>query len=595
MLIAIFVGSLSGVIGVGCWALVQFMLNMPAIYGRLEGQWYLVPPAIGLIAAVLYGVARAFSFKGHSESLLRNVEPDRRQPLADLFESFHFGIFKIKPFVWIARGIVSFISAFFGGIFGLEGATLELSFASLPLLSRYMRLFIEEKQIFVICTISAALGTAIGAPFSGALIALELAHAVEGRIRAGAVVASLTAYGVSLLLQSTVFDFFMDAAIGPTNIVGALFAGLKPLSLDHSQWALIAVSALVVGIGAAVLALFTSHWLSRGSEFFTQVFGSRSHLGQGGQLGMIVGGILIGVSVWLVPEAFSEPWRLREDITWLRLSSIGALVLLVAKWGILILAFSSWGSSGLFSPILLLGALWGYSVGNVVDSAWALPLAIAGSAATLGAMFRVPIAAAAMVLEIGRDGPVWAIATLAVASAALLARATRIKPFHELLLERRGIRVVGGRAANVLARLKTGDAMHSDIVTVRESASIQELREAVAASKHNILGVCSSDGKYVGLLVLEQLPYVVRRAFRPDAKLAEVQLVERVIEIRDLVDTYTPTISPLESLEKALALLQKTPCISVVDENGQLCGFLFETSIAAIYKREVASAVVWQS
>ena len=592
MLIAIFVGLLSGVIGVGCWALVQLMLNMPAIYSRLDGQWYFVAPAIGIIAAVAHGLARALSTKGPSESLLRNVEPERRQALADLFESFHFGIFKVKPVIWIVRGIVSFISAFFGGIFGLEGATLELSFASLPLLSRYMRLFIEEKQIFVICTISAALGTAIGAPFSGALIALELAHAVEGRIRAGAVVASLTAYGVTLLLQSTVFDFFMDAAIGPTNIVGALFGGLKPLTLDHSQWALLAVSAVVVGIGAAVFAIFTGHWLSRGSEFFTQIFGSRY---QSGHVAMVVGGILIGFSVWLVPESFSEPWRLREDITWLRLSSSGALVLLVAKWGILVLAFSSWGSSGLFSPILLLGALWGYSVGNAVDSAWALPLAIAGASAALGSMFHVPIAAAAMVLEIGRDGPVWAISTLAVGAAALLVRTARAKPFHELLLERRGIRVIGGRAANVLARLKTGDAMHSDIVTVRESASIQELREAVAASKHNVLGVCATDGKYLGLLVLEQLPYVVRRAFRPDASLADVQVVERVVEIRDLIDTYTPTISPLESLEKALSLLQKVPCVSVVDENCQLCGFLFESSIAAIYKREIASAVVWQS
>jgi hypothetical protein len=44
-----------------------------------------------------------------------------------------------------------------------------------------------------------------------------------------------------------------------------------------------------------------------------------------------------------------------------------------------------------------------------------------------------------------------------------------------------------------------------------------------------------------------------------------------------------------------LALLQKAPCISVVDENARLCGFLFETSISALYKREVASAVVWHA
>lgn len=585
MFIAIFVGLLAGVIGVVCWAAIELLLSAPAIYHQLEGRWFLVPPAIGMIAALFHTIARSELI---GPPLKRQADLDARQPLVDLFESFHFGVFRTRPMIWVARAVVSFLNAFLGGIFGVEGCTLELSFAMLPLFSRYMRLFLEEKQIFVICTLSAALGVAIGVPFSGALIALELVHAVEGRVRVGAVLAALTSYGVAILLQSAFFGFFSDAGIGPTNIVGSLFSGLRPLSMEPVQWMLIGMSALIVGLGSGLFAVLTSQWLVRGSEFFSQVFGRRF------QVGMIVGGVLIGLSVWLVPESFNEPWRLREDITWLRLSSAGALVLMFAKWGMLVIAFSAWGSSGLFSPTLLIGSLLGYAVGNAVDSSWALPLAIAGASAAMATMFRTPIAAAAMVLEIGRDGPTWALATLAVGASLILIRMIRTKPLHELLLDRKGIRVVGGRAANVLAALKTADAMSSDVTTIRDNATVQELREAVASSRHNLLGVCSTDGKYLGLLALEQLPAAVRRAFRPDARPAEIQLVERIIEIRDLIDTYTPTVSPNDSLEKALGLLQKAHCVSVVDENCQLCGFLFETSINAIYKREIASTVFRQ-
>lgn len=585
MFIAIFVGLISGVIGVVCWGAIELLLNAPGVYHQLEGRWFLVPPVIGAIAALVHTAARSEAFGPIGR---RPGDYDLGQPLVDLFESFHFGVFRVRPLIWVARAIVSFLSAFLGGIFGVEGCTLELSFATLPFFSRYMRLFLEEKQVFVICTMSAALGVAIGVPFSGALIALELVHAVEGRIRVNAVLAALMSYGVAIVLQSAVFSFFADSSLGPTNIIGSLFMGLKPLNLEPTQWLLLGMSAVVVGLGSGLFSMLTSRWLVRGSEFFSQVFGTRY------QLGLIVGGLLIGLTVWLVPESFSEPWRLREDITWMRLSSAGAIVLLISKWGMLILAFSAWGSSGVFSPVLLLGTLFGYAIGNSIDSSWALPLAFAGAATSMSAMFRTPIAAGAMVLELGRDGPTWALATVAVLASAILQRMIRTRPLHELLLERRGIRVVGGRAANVLAKLKTSDAMSSDVTTVRDNASVQELREAVAASRHNILGVCSTDGKYLGLLALEQLPAALRRAFRPDARPADIQLVERIIEIRDLVDTYTPTVSPNDSLEKALTLLQKTPCISVVDENCQLCGFLFETSINAIYKREIASTVFRQ-
>ena len=62
--------------------------------------------------------------------------PDRNPACADVFESYHFGIFILHPLNWLARGLISLLNAFLGGTFGVEGGVLELSFLALPLLSR---------------------------------------------------------------------------------------------------------------------------------------------------------------------------------------------------------------------------------------------------------------------------------------------------------------------------------------------------------------------------------------------------------------------------------------------------------------------------
>lgn len=591
MFIAVFVGVLSGVVGTGCWFLMQLVLNIPGVLVQLGANWFAVPIAIGAVAAGLHTAARAFQTRGVSDRSVRPAQLARRQSLTDVFESYHFGIFILHPFNWLARGAVSMLTAFLIGTFGVEGGVLELCFAALPLLSRYARLFIEEKQTFVICTIAGSLSLSLGAPFSGGLIALELVRAVEAKVRGGAVIAALTSYGTVLLFQNTMISgIFAESSVERLNVFRILFGGLKPLNLEFIQWMIMSTAAVGIGIAAGLLALVTSRGLVHGGELFANIFHRKF------QWGMLVAGVLMGITILLVPDAFFTPWRALEEVAWLHMSSLKAAMVLTSSWVLLVLAFSGWGSSGLFSPVLFLGALLGYAFGNAIGSVWALPLAIAGSAAMLAAMFRVPIAAAALVLEVGHDGPIWWLATVAVISTSIFCRLAGVKAVHEILLERAGLRLLGGRAASVLATLKTREAMTEKITSITERAGIQEMRVAASASRHNFVGVVSeTDGTYIGLLSLEQLPGRIRHVLRPDARPGDVMAVERVVEIRDLIDTYIPVARPDDTLEHALGLLQDSPCLAVVDAERKLCGLVFESAIAGVYKREIAATVIRQS
>jgi hypothetical protein len=404
-------------------------------------------------------------------------------------------------------------------------------------------------------------------------------QAQEGRVRGTSVIAALVAYGVAALLQATVLvSVFGDNSIERLNVLGTLFTGMRPANLGPSQWLMLGLAAGLVGFLSGGFSAVTSRVLAKGVDAFSRLRGSR----------MLVGGVLIGLSVRLAPESFYDPSHLWDDIAWLRMSSANAFVVLLAEWTVFVLAFSSWGTAGVFSPLLLLGALSGYLMGNLVSSAWALPLAIVGSVSALSAGFRVPVAAAALILEIGRDGPLWALAILGVVCASFAFKLLKSKSLPELLLQRSGMRIRGGRASHLLANLKVSDAMYRDVRTIRDNATVQDLREAAINSFHSFLGVVTIDGKFLGLLALEHLPERIRLALAPTATFAEISRVERVVEIRDLVDLTSSTLHPDDNLEKALELLEGMPCVAVVDSERNLRGFLYESSIAGRYKREIS-------
>ena len=123
---------------------------------------------------------------------------------------------------------------------------------------------------------------------------------------------------------------------------------------------------------------------------------------------------------------------------------------------------------------------------------------------------------------------------------------------------------------------------------------MQDLRQAALHTSHNFLGIVTSEGKYIGLLALEQLPLSIRRILKTDATAADVLAVERVLEIRYLIDTQNPVLSPDDTAEQALLTLQNTPCVAVVDKEQHLRGLLFESSIAGRYKREIANISIRQ-
>lgn len=552
MVIAGAMGLLTGLVtGLGWWVL-QYLLANAGLHAWFENRWFLVPILMGWIVALFLRTRK------------KPVEfPDA---IPDLVEEFHFGIQRSSSALWAVRSLVSGLGAFFTGIFGMEGAVIEGVTATMQAaVSRFPRGFtrvflhdIEFRQVLVDGVLAGTFSVVLGAPFSGAIFSLEVLMVSAGRVRIAAFTSALAAFGVwRLLSQGLSIEHF--------GVVPSLYMGFKSLNVEGTQLLAISVASLAVGalVGLVLPAFgWTLAWLRQ----------QPLKLKWSAQRAVVAGSLLFALTALLTPQAFMEPWRIWQEMTWGHLSWSVAAVYFLARMVALLFALAVLGSAGVVTPVLFLGALAGYAAGGLISASWALPLALSGAAAALFAGFGAPMAACAIILEVSNDGTLWWLSILAVGGAFLAQKGLRLEPFIGMLLERRGIRLVQGRCAGVLKDLQMKDAMASDVSLITEATTLGEMQKAASDSSYNVLGVCGDEGEFRGLLSLDQLPN------NADLK---------GISPKDLLDQDAVVVKPSDSLEDAFQLLASVPALAVVGDDKKLQGLVFKTHMLVLYQREI--------
>jgi CBS domain-containing protein len=108
-------------------------------------------------------------------------------------------------------------------------------------------------------------------------------------------------------------------------------------------------------------------------------------------------------------------------------------------------------------------------------------------------------------------------------------------------LTRRGLRVQSDYAADVLSQLAVHDVMTTDIVTVRDSATVDEARLVLEGAKHHACPVVDAGGACVGIVTRDD---VVQQEDGHGVSVLEVAS-------RDIV-TVGPDDSLLDALHKML-------------------------------------------
>ena len=550
--------------------------------------------APGVVALALGGVLLAALLV---QRLVLDRRPGNRlfDGLADLMVHIQLPGSPDSPFAWAWRGFISSLLAIFGGVAGPEGGAIEFGQAlSIRLRDRSARWFEQRRRTDASGALAGAFAAAFGTPFAAVLLPVELG--IGGRHQSTAA-SALISYFLSRVLQQQLMLHAPE--------FGGVLHTIQVRGIR--EWIL----TFVVAVGAGLLATGLIRFIHRFKRTLLDLFGR--HTGTR----LLVAGLLLCLLAGLhAPGGFAGS-AIFEKLLWARIGTQESAVLLAAHFLGLAAVLAGFGTTGVFWPVLALGALLGYGLNHWVplvgmgtavgegSIGFSAAAALVGGTALWSAVFGVPLTAAVAAWElsgnVGTLVPAFAAGTLAL----WVRRQLRTGSLLDSELKLRGMDLLQGKSLRILESLLVRDAMVTDHETVPEQEPVSELHVRILRARYPFLPVVNGQGLFTGLLTVDMVqeawlsgnagrPGVPAPAPPPPGEGPRVPLVN-LLEAKDLLYRFGaesrragPRVKVTDRLSTATLLTSDHACIPVLSEDGRVAGLLFAHNVRLAYDREVA-------
>ncbi|MDO5027264.1 MAG: ClC family H(+)/Cl(-) exchange transporter [Tissierellia bacterium] len=312
---------------------------------------------------------------------------------------------------------------FLGGLIGLsagltvgrEGPSVQMGASLGQGLADIFKKDKEDKNLFISAGAAAGLAAAFNAPLSGIVFVLE---------------------ELNQKFEKYLFLISAAAAIS-ADIIAGIFFGTRPVidmgrlvSVEFYEYGYIIILALIIGV--------LSKYFIKGIYHVKRIY-ERVRLET--YLKVTFAFLLSGIVILIWPEMFGSG----EEFIFLALGEnveiYRQIVILLAKFSLLLLAFCSGMPGGIFLPMLVLGALIGNIFGScllffgMVNSDFVIVLSIIGMAANFSAIVRSPITAMLLIIELTGAFTFFLPLVLGVLVSYVVIESINIKAIYEILLE----------------------------------------------------------------------------------------------------------------------------------------------------------------
>ena len=314
----------------------------------------------------------------------------RGHGIPEAIETILYGKSRMSPRVAILKPLSSGIVIGSGGPFGAEGPIIVTGGAAASLLAQAFHLTAAERKALLVAGACAGMTAVFGTPLAAILLAVELLL-FELRPRSLLPVA----------LSCAVAGFLRPAWAG----AGPLF----PMSTVLPTWgALLSCvgAGLICGLASAAMTLT----LYRVEDCF-------SRLPVHWMWWPALGGVIVGIGGFLEPRTLGVGYDVIGDLLAHDILARAALVLLLVKFVIWVVALGSGTSGGVLAPLLMMGA----GLGSVL-SPW-LPggspqlWALVCMAAMLAGTMRAPLTAVVFAFGLTHDANAFLPTILGCAAA----------------------------------------------------------------------------------------------------------------------------------------------------------------------------------
>ena len=299
---------------------------------------------------------------------------------------------------------------------GREGPTVQMGGTVGRLVSDWMRRYVREPWTLIAAGAGAGLAVAFNAPLASLVFVMEeLLHRFSARIFTATLVACITGAVVLRAMMSNLNEF----ATGQ-------MANLSPAVLP--SYLILGAIAGLLGVAFNITLLTTLSLSQRLKRL--------SPAAKGAMVGAAA-----GLLAWFAPQVVGGGEKLAQSALFGRIPWAPVFAILVSRFILMIMSYSTGAPGGLFAPLLALGALLGNAFAGVesvmlhhpVNPA---PYAIVAMASLFTGIVRSPLTGVLLLLEMSGAWPLILPMMAASIMAYSIPQVLRNPPIYESLRKR---------------------------------------------------------------------------------------------------------------------------------------------------------------
>jgi len=486
----------------------------------------------------------------------------------------------MKRYQMVGSILTAPLTVGFGGSVGLEGPTVSTGAAISSNISRLFHMNQATRTLLIGAAAAGAMSSIFKAPIAAIIFAIEV-------MSLDLTLASL----LPLLLASisgvlTSYFFFGSDILLPFDLQDDFIINDVPYFI-------------LLGIVAAGVSIY-----------FTKVYGSIQNLFDrinGPIKRLLIGGVAIGVIVFLVPPLYGEGYEvmnnmvqgnptaaLKNNILNIDLSNVwGVIVLLIGLLLFKIVAsaitFGAGGVGGIFAPTLFMGSIMGNCLAKILNNIGILQSPVSESNFTLVGMtglmagvLHAPLTAIFLIAEL--TGGYELFLPLMITATISYAITRYFVPYsvYTMELAKKGELITHNKDKAVLTLMDMDSVIETNFVSVYPDMTLGEIiGQAVVKSNRNIFPVLNrKTNELIGIILLDDI-----RSIMFD------QNLYKEVKASDVMQN-PPAIIEIEK-DRMTQVMQKFQDSGAwnlpVVKNDQYYGFISKSKLLTAYRRKLIS------
>lgn len=561
---AILVGLSAGLAAVALKVLVYYLHYAITYNYDLHAQFYiyLFLPLIGIALSVWFvrRVLKGNFFRGIAPVIHSISRKSSLLPGSQMY----------------SHVVTAGVTVGLGGSAGLEAPIVATGSAIGSNYGRVYRLGYRERTLLLAAGAAGGIAGSFNAPIAGVLFATEVLLA---NISISAFVPLLVAAasGVmmsKILLQEELLFVFRD--IQALNYWNMPFYAL-------------------LGVLAGLVSVYYSRTFPRVERLVSSIRIAP-------YMKAVIGGLLLALLIWAFPPlfgegyisikimAFEQPQVLMQNglfagyggQPWMVLGFI--VVVMMVKVIAAAITLGSGGNGGNFAPSLFVGAYLGFAFVMFFDLIGLRDLpannfTLVGMAGVLTGVFHAPLTGIFLIAEI--TGGYELMVPLMIVSAISYTISKYFEPYSMDLrrLAARGDLITQDKDKNILVLLHTTTLIERDFQPVSRDMSLGDLVEVVARSRRNVFPVVDGNGKFEGIILLDNIRDVM---FKRE--------VYQSLSVSHLMTSSPAVVAPDDDMQSVMKKFEETNAWNLpVLDRGKYVGFISKSKVFTEYREKLKS------